>query len=200
MSDDELRALERRVINEGTADDLLRLAGALERLGRRDEAATALLPIRDHPEARSRVAAHSCCWEHRTNSSRDVPLLMERPPVLWSCAPKGCNTRLRATLLGAAFDHDTESDGQWTQVLDIVSGASRLQLPPDLEECVGDVAVCSSPDGISAFDIWTGEELWSAGIRASWRATREGVIAWLGSDVVVLLGIHRNRTVFALGR
>ncbi len=84
MSDEEIRALER----DATPAGRLKVARALERLGRRDEALDALIPAREDRAVRAEIARYPA-WTHEGGNegntfSVDVAPVLDQPRPIWT--------------------------------------------------------------------------------------------------------------------
>lgn len=178
MSDEDLRALERAVEAGGGPADRLRLAAALERLGRGWEALEALLPGRDDALVRERLGEFPCATRERQE------WLGAPPPrvgvrVLWTRSGDRDQRLLAASPLGVVLgsgqerrllvlDPDSGSvrwSCPWEQAGPASSPAGRLR-PGDWPEVVGHVLLCCEPPALIGRDLWSGQVLWRTSLPA----------------------------------
>jgi hypothetical protein len=186
VSDDDLRALERAVHARGLVDDRLRLAAALERAGREDEALRVLSPVKDEPQARARIAAQRASWAFRGFYVFDVPLLARAPVARWTTGPLMDEpTHVLAGPLGAALvgvEAPRSGEGperHRTHLLDIDTGSLHATLPGNGRMYAGDVILIEAPDGgVEARDLRTADVRWACPGTGRCLGTRDGLLQW----------------------
>jgi hypothetical protein len=155
---EELRDLERAVATGGGAAERLRLASALERSGRKDDALAVLVPAREDAEVR-RAIGRFPAWTHPdgdagASGAVDLEPIRERPRVKWTrevgFRPRdmAANAATVFVYAGSAIDAET---GQ-----EVWNAGSSLSWAFAL---VCDVLLGETPQTFEALDSWTGRKL-----------------------------------------
>jgi hypothetical protein len=169
---EELRDLERAVAAGGGAPERLKLARALERLGRTEEARGVLIPARADADVRRELGRFpwSC---HATQRVFDVEPIRMKPVVKWSKPirfhPNGVLAHPLATV---AVRHDIQ--GPHSCALDAETGELLWDAGHGALAIVKDVVFLRTRHGAAAFDLWTGETLHETELPARSRVWFEG--------------------------
>jgi outer membrane protein assembly factor BamB len=170
MTDESLRDLEREVREK--PDDVgarLKLARALERVGRKDDALDALTPAVSDAEARREIGRLAPPVRESAGLYFDVAGIVREPQVRWERriedmrAGRSGHDALIAnpvSIVCATDWHVTALDprsgeSRWQAVSD---GAVRLRQWPTI---VRDVVIAQESRELRAFDLFTGERLWT---------------------------------------
>jgi hypothetical protein len=169
----------------------LKLAGALERLGRSDEARETLIPARADADVRRELGRFpwSC---HATQRAFDVEPIRTKPVVKWSkpirFSPNVVLAHPMATVAVRYHVHGSQScalDADTGELLwDVGHGALAI---------VKDVVFLHTRYGAAAFDLWTGEMLHETELPA-------GSLVWFDSPRLLAARSRDGRTVaFRIG-
>jgi hypothetical protein len=150
--DDALRTLEREARSTADGEAILRWATALDRAGRPAEAYTALVTGRDHPAVRVALGARPL---------DPGPPILARPVVRWRRKPAGTDKveLFRVTPLGIVLGSKAR-----LRVLEPDDGSPRFELQgAPWWRLAGDVLLAARAERgrLEAFDVWTGERLFS---------------------------------------
>jgi hypothetical protein len=150
---EELRDLERAAAGGGALERLA-LAGALERLGRGDEAREALVPARADPDVRRELARFPA-WTHAhadagASNFLDVEPIRTKPRVRWSRPVRGTPQTLVASAAVVIA-----SVGR-SVALDAETGATLWDSEEHVLALAADVALTRARRSVVARDSWTG--------------------------------------------
>jgi len=163
VKDEELRALEREVESHPSADACLRLARALERVGRQAEVPAVLRRGVAHGEVRRALA--SLVWDTAggpgtTSTSSVRPLVA--PHVLWTqraSRPRSSHGLIASSSVVGRIDSDARAF-----VLDAATGAPLWTVPDHVRSAwtlpMGEALVFVNRNRLRGFDPRTGRIAW----------------------------------------
>jgi hypothetical protein len=188
---EELRDLERAVAAGGGAAERLKLARALERLGRSDEAREALIPARADAEVRRELGRFpwSCPATQRVF---DVEPIRTKPVARWSKPIRfSPNVVLAHPMATVAVRHDTH--GPHSCALDAETGELLWDAGHAALAIVKDVVFVRTRHGAAGLDLWTGETLHETELLA-------GSLVWFDSPRLLAARSRDDRTfAFLIG-
>jgi hypothetical protein len=158
---EELRELERAVAERGGAAERLRLASALERMGRRDDALAVLVPAREDADVR-RAIGRFPAWTHPhadagESGAADVEPIRVKPRIKWKAAAPNVGSSLVATAF-AVLAAGTSPPRR--KVFDAETGDLLCEAASPALGLVGDLVLELGRMGLEAYDLWTGEPVW----------------------------------------
>lgn len=149
MADERLRDLERRA-RAGEADAALAWAGALDRLGRADDAFDALWGARDDARVRRELSR----WSERCRLG-DAKPVQWTPRVRWAVEPAPGEALLSVLVhpLGPVVTTPSMS-----LLLDADTGDERARFEGRPTALASDLALCFRRRQLTGWDVWTGEQ------------------------------------------
>jgi hypothetical protein len=188
---EELRDLERAVAAGGGAPERLKLARALERLGRGDEARDVLIPARADVDVRRELGRFpwSC---HATQGVFDVEPIRTKPVVKWSKPIRFSPNDVLAHPLATVAVH-YHVHGSHSCALDAETGELLWDAGHGALAIVKDVVFLRTRHGVAGCDLWTGEALHETELPG-------GSLVWFAGPRLLAARSHDGRTLaFLIG-